>query len=286
MEHHANIVPWHMAAQRTGAFIRVLPIADDGTLRLDLLGSLLSERTRVVSVTHVSNVLGTVNPVQSIAAAARAAGALMVVDGAQAAPFLDVDVQQLGCDFYVFSSHKVYGPTGAGVVWGRAAVLADLPPWQGGGEMIDQVGFDHVTYNDPPYRFEAGTPPISQVIGMAAALDYVDGLGKPAIRAWEHELLTRATQELLALPGVRVIGTAPQKSGVLSFVVDGIAPMDVGMVLDQLGVAVRVGQHCAQPLLRRLGLHATVRASFGAYSTHDDVSRLVAGVAEACEILG
>ena len=285
MEHHANIVPWHMVCQLTGATLKAIPITDAGELQLEALATVITDRTRIVSLTHVSNVLGTHNPVELVAKRAREVGAYVVVDGAQSSPHLDIDVQALDCDFFVCSSHKLYGPSGAGFVWGREEILRKMPPYQGGGEMIDHVSFDRVTYDEPPYRFEAGTPPIAPVIGMHAALDYLDAIGKPAIAAWEDHLLRLATAELEQIPGLRIFGNAAHKSAVIAFVMEGVAPMDIGMVLDREGIAVRVGQHCAQPLLRRLGVHATARASFGLYNTEEDVARFVEAVREAKELL-
>jgi cysteine desulfurase/selenocysteine lyase len=285
MEHHANIVPWHMACGRAGATLRAAPVDDLGRLDLDAMAAMITPRTRIVAVTHVSNVLGTENPIAEISRLAHEVGALVVVDGAQSAPHLDLDMPSLGCDFFVCSGHKLYGPSGVGVLWGRYGLLAEMPPWQGGGVLIEYVGFDRVTFTEPPWRFEAGTPPIASVIGLEPALDYLDAIGKPAIRAWEHHLLERAESRLLELGGVTILGRAPGKASLTSFVLDGLAPIDVGMILDREGIAVRVGQHCAQPLLRRFGVQTTLRASFGLYSTESDVDRLIDGLIEARELL-
>lgn len=278
MEHHSNLVPWQLLAGRTGAVVRAVPITNSGELDLDAFGRLLTERTRLFAVTHVSNALGTVNPVRELVARAAAQGVVTLIDGAQSVPHLAVDVRALGCDFFAFSGHKVYGPTGVGVLYGREALLERMPPWQGGGDMIETVTLEGSTYAPPPARFEAGTPMVAQVIGLGAALDYLEGLGLAATGAWEEELLARATEQVGALDGVRLIGTAREKSSVLSFVMDGVHPHDIGAVLDDEGVAVRAGHHCAQPVMRRFGVPATVRASFAFYNTHQEVAALVRGL--------
>ena len=284
MEHHSNLVPWQLICQQTGARLRAAPITDTGELDLEAFDRLLGDRTRLLAVAHVSNALGTVNPVRELTARAHARGALVLVDGAQSAPHLEVDVTELGCDFFACSGHKLYGPTGVGVLYGRAAVLAELPPWQGGGGMIDQVTLEATTWADPPARFEAGTPPVAEIVGLAAALDYIDAIGLDRIAAWEDQLLRLATARLSAIPGVRLVGTAPEKVAVISFVLEGVHPHDVGTVLDDAGVAVRAGHHCAQPVMARFGLPATVRASFACYNTMDEIEALARGVERAGEV--
>jgi cysteine desulfurase/selenocysteine lyase len=286
MEHHSNLVPWQLLAEQTGAVLRAVPITDRGELDLDAFHRLLSGRTRLLAVTHVSNALGTINPVRELAEAARAWGAVVLVDGAQSAPHLPVDVRELGCDFFACSGHKVFGPTGVGVLYGRAALLDRMPPWQGGGDMIASVTLERSTYAAPPARFEAGTPPIAEVIGLGAAIDYVERVGLAAIGAWEAELLAHATERVGRLPGVRLVGTAAHRAGVLSFVVEGVHPHDVGAVLDDEGIAVRAGHHCAQPVMQRFGLPATVRASFAFYNTLDEVDALVRGLGRVRTVFG
>ncbi|MBA3057299.1 MAG: cysteine desulfurase [Gammaproteobacteria bacterium] len=278
LEHHSNIVPWQMLAQEKGATIRVVPMNDAGELMLDAYEALFNERTRLVSVGHVSNALGSINPVKKMIAFAHARGVPVLVDGAQAAPHLVVDVQDLDCDFYAFSGHKLCGPTGIGILYGRAALLEAMQPFKGGGDMIHTVTFEKTTYAAIPNKFEAGTPPIAAAIGLGAAVDYLTSIGMPAIAAHEHELLRYATEQMGALPGVRLIGTAQHKAAVLSFAVQGIHPHDMGTLLNQEGVAVRTGHHCAQPLMTRLGVVATSRASFAFYNTLADVDALVAGI--------
>jgi cysteine desulfurase/selenocysteine lyase len=278
LEHHSNIVPWQMLAAEKGATIRVVPINEAGELLIGDYEALFNERTRFVGVGHVSNALGSINPVKPMIAFARARGVPVLVDGAQAAPHLAVDVQDLDCDFYAFSGHKMCGPTGIGILYGRAALLEQMQPFKGGGDMIRTVTFEATTYNAIPHKFEAGTPPIAAAIGLGAAVDYLSAIGMPAIAAHEHELLRQATQRIADLPGVRVIGTARHKAAVLSFAVEGIHPHDVGTLLNQEGVAVRTGHHCAQPLMRRLGLAATSRASFAFYNTVADVDALIVGI--------
>ena len=281
MEHHANLVPWQLVCEQTGATFRAVPITDRGELDLDAFDRMLTARTRFFAVGHVSNALGTVNPVRELAARARAHGALVLVDGAQSAPHLPIDVSDLGCDFFACSGHKLFGPTGVGVLYGRKAVLDGMPPWQTGGDMIERVTLERTTWAPPPARFEAGTPPIAEVIGLAAAIDYVEMVGLESIARWESELLAQATDLVGALPGVRLIGTAREKAGVLSFVLEGVHPHDVGTVLDDEGVAVRAGHHCAQPVMQRFGVPATVRASFAFYNTADEIDVLVRGVERA-----
>ena len=286
MEHHSNIVPWQMACARTGARLRVVPIHDSGELDMQAYASMLGPRTRIVSVAHVSNALGTVNPVAEIVRLAHAAGAKVVVDGAQAVAHGPVDVAALGCDFYAFSGHKMYAPMGIGVLWARRSLLDAMPPWQGGGEMILTVTFEKSTYNVAPHKFEAGTPDVGGAVGLAAAIDYIEAVGRDRIAAHEHELIAYAEAALRAVPSLRMIGTAREKSGAHSFVLDGIHPHDIGTVLDHEGIAVRTGHHCAQPVMERYGVAATVRASFGIYNTIEDVDRLVDGLAKVRELLG
>jgi len=284
LEHHSNIVPWQMLAERTGARLRVAPIDDRGEIILEEFQRLLGPRTRIVAVAHVSNALGTVNPVEEICRLAHTYGARVLVDGAQAVPHLAVDVRALDCDFYAFSGHKIYGPTGVGVLFGRWELLEAMPPYQGGGDMIRSVTFEKTLYNDPPYRFEAGTPHIAGAIGLAAAIEYVTRLGLEEIRRHEQQLLEAATRALEEIPGVRIVGTAAHKAAVVSFVLDGVHPHDVATVLDHEGVAVRAGHHCAQPLMERFGLPATTRASFALYNTLEEVDALARAVRRAREL--
>jgi len=288
MEHHANIVPWQMVCAQTGATLDVAPIDDDGVLQLDELGKLLTPRTRLVAMAHVSNVLGTVNPVREVAEMAHEVGALVLLDGAQAVQHLPVDVQDLGCDFYTFSAHKIYGPTGVGVLWARHELLEAMPPWQGGGDMIRSVTFEKTDYAPPPHRFEAGTPHIVGVLGLGAALDYITELGIAAIQAHEADLLAYASARIGELDeevnGVRIVGNAPEKAGVLALDIEGVHPHDVATVLDRDGICVRAGHHCAQPLMHRLGLTATSRAAFGLYNTREEVDALVAGLRRVREM--
>lgn len=286
MEHHANIVPWQMLCQRTGATLKVAPIDRRGELDLEAFRALLSSRTKLVAFTQVSNALGTVLPIKDMIAAARAVGALTLVDGAQAVAHQRVDVQALNCDFYAFSSHKLYGPTGIGVLWARESVLRDMPPWQGGGDMILTVSFSGTTYNEAPYRFEAGTPNMSGAVGLAAAIDYLEALGIERTHAHEQRLLGRATAALKAIEGVQIIGEAKEKSGVISFVVDGVHPHDLGTILDDEGVAVRTGHHCAMPVMEFFDVPATARASFGCYSDDADIDQLVRALGRAREVFG
>ncbi len=286
MEHHSNIVPWQLVAEAVGARIRAIPVTAAGELDLEAVPGLLTERTRIVAITHVSNVLGTVNPVRRIADLAHAAGAVVLVDGAQGVPHLPVDVQALGADFYVASAHKMYGPTGVGFLYGRLALLEAMPPWQGGGGMIQTVSFEGTTYAPVPARFEAGTPPVCQVVGLGAAIEYLGQLDWAAVERHEADLLRYATKQVGTVPGVRFIGTARERVGVLSFVLEGIHPHDVGTVLDLHGVAVRASHHCAQPLMRRFGVTGTVRASFALYNTRAEVDQLVGGLVEARKVFG
>ena len=284
LEHHSNIVPWQMVCEQTGCALKVAPINRRGELEFEAFTQLLSPRTRLVGVAHVSNALGTVLPVKRIVEAAHAHGAVVLIDGAQAVPHSAVDVRALGADFYTFSSHKLYGPTGVGVLYGREALLEAMPPWQGGGDMILTVSFEKSTYNALPYKFEAGTPNISGAVGLAAAMDYVEGLGIEAIAAHEARLLQRATAELLRLPDIEIIGTAAHKASVLSFTMKGVHPHDLGTILDAEGVAVRTGHHCAMPVMTFFGLPATARASFGCYNNDADVTALVAALKRAREV--
>jgi cysteine desulfurase/selenocysteine lyase len=286
LEHHANIVPWQMVCEQTGCTLKVAPIDRRGELVFDEYQKLLSPRTKLVAVAHVSNALGTVLPVKRIIDAAHAQGAVVLVDGAQAVPHSAVDVRALGCDFYSFSSHKIYGPTGIGVLYGRQELLDAMPPWQGGGDMILSVSFEKTTYNELPYKFEAGTPNISGAVGMAAAMDYIEGLGLDKIAAHEAKLLQLATAELQRIPGVEIIGQAAHKAAVLSFTMEGVHPHDLGTILDTEGIAVRTGHHCAQPVMTFFGIPATARASFGVYNTEKDVASLVAGLQKVREVFG
>ena len=284
LEHHSNIVPWQMLCEEKGARLRVVPVDDRGDLRLDALEALLGPRTRILAVTHVSNTLGTVTPLREIVRMAHARGVPVLVDGAQAAPHLRIDVRELGCDFYAFSGHKVFGPTGAGVLWGRAEHLESMPPWQGGGDMILSVSFEKTLYREIPYRFEAGTPDIAAVIGLGAALDWLGEIDHEAAAAHESGLLLHATETLAAIPGLRLIGTPRERAGVVSFVLDDAHPHDAGTILDHEGIAVRTGHHCTQPLMERFGVSATIRASFALYNEREDVDRLVAGIARVREV--
>ena len=286
MEHHSNIVPWQLLCQERGARLRVLPIDDRGELALDELDELLGPRTRLLALAHVSNALGTVNPVREIVAAAHARRVPVLVDGAQAVAHGPVDVQALGCDFYAFSGHKLYGPTGIGALWARAELLEAMPPWQGGGDMISSVTFEKTTYNAVPYKFEAGTPHIAGAIGLGAAIDYLEAVGLARAAAWEAELLRHAVEALEELPRVRLVGTARERASVVSFLVDGVHPHDVGTILDQEGIAIRTGHHCAQPVMDRFGIPATARASFALYNTHEEVDALVRALHRVIEVFG
>jgi cysteine desulfurase / selenocysteine lyase len=286
LEHHANIVPWQMVCEQTGCSLRVAPINRRGELELDEFLALLNPHTRLVAVAHVSNALGTVLPLKRIIDAAHAHGALVLVDGAQAVPHQSVDVGALGADFYAFSGHKLYGPTGIGVLYGRERLLAAMPPWQGGGDMIRTVSFEKTTYNELPWKFEAGTPNISGAVGLAAAMDYVESLGLDAIGAHEQRLLQLATAELTRLPDIEIIGTAADKAAVISFTMKGVHPHDLGTILDAQGIAVRTGHHCAMPVMTFFDVPATARASFACYNTVEDVASLVAGLRQAREVFG
>jgi cysteine desulfurase/selenocysteine lyase len=284
LEHHSNIVPWQIVAEQTGAALKVVPINERGEIELDQYTALLSPRTRIVALSHVSNALGTINPVKAMIAEARAYGAVVLIDGAQAAPHLVIDVQALDCDFYVLSSHKMFGPTGTGVLYGGAALLAAMPPYQGGGDMIASVTFEKTLYNQVPYKFEAGTPNIAGVVGLGAAIDYLAGIDREAALAHEDAVLAYATAQLREIPGARIIGEAREKAGVLSFMLEGVHPHDAGTILDQQGVAVRTGQHCAQPIMDRFCIPATIRASLGIYNTREDIDGLVAGLHKVREV--
>ncbi len=286
MEHHSNIVPWQFVAQQTGAVIKVVPVTDDGELDMGAFSQLLNERTRFVGMCHVSNALGTVNPVEEIVRQAHAVGAVVLLDGAQAVAHQRVDVQALGCDFYVFSGHKLYGPTGIGALYGRRELLDAMPPWQGGGDMIHTVSFERSTYAPTPQKFEAGTPNIAGVVGLKAAIAYVQEVGLEAIAAHEDTLLQYATEQLAGIPGLRFIGQARQRAAIASFVMEGIHPHDLGTILDMEGVAIRAGHHCTMPLMTRFGLPGTARASFALYNTREDVDALVAGLHKARRLFG
>lgn len=286
MEHHSNIVPWQLLSERTGAKLRVIPIDDRGDLILDDLDRLLTARTKLVGVVHVSNALGTINPVRALVGYAQGKGVPVLVDGAQSIPHLGVDVQALDCDFLAFSGHKVYGPTGIGVLYGRESWLAKMPPYQGGGDMIASVSFEKSTWAELPAKFEAGTGNLAGAVGLGAALDYVTGLGLPRIAAHEKDLLDYATARLSEVPGLRIIGTAREKASVVSFVLGDVHPHDVGTILDQEGVCIRTGHHCAQPVMTRYDLPATARASFGLYNTREEVDALAAGLRKVLEVFG
>ncbi len=284
MEHHSNIVPWQMLCEEKGSVLRVAPINENGELLMDEFERMLNSRTRLVAAVHVSNALGTINPVHRIVRMAHAWNVPVLLDGAQAAPHLKVDVRKLDCDFYAFSGHKVYGPTGIGALYGKAALLEAMPPWQGGGDMIRSVTFEKTSYNVIPYKFEAGTPNIAGGIGLGAAIEYLERLGHDNVAAHEGRLLVHGTQLLSHIPSVRIIGTASQKTGVLSFVVDGIHPHDMSTILDRQGIAVRGGHHCAQPIMERFGVPATTRASLGLYNTRQELDALAAGIEKAREV--
>ncbi|MBI4460769.1 MAG: cysteine desulfurase [Acidobacteria bacterium] len=284
MEHHSNIVPWQMLCQEKGARLRVAPINDAGELLLEQFEELLNSRTRLVAVGHISNALGTINPVQEIVRMARAHGIPVLLDGAQAVPHEKVDVQELDCDFYAFSGHKMYGPTGVGVLYGKAKWLEQMPPYQGGGDMISAVTFEKTTYNSLPYKFEAGTPNIAAGIGLGAAVDYISELGLDRIATHEQQLLAYATRQVSCIPGLRIIGTARKKAGVISFVLQGLHPHDIGTILDREGIAVRAGHHCAMPVMERFGVPATTRVSFACYNTQEEVDVLVAGIKRVQEV--
>jgi cysteine desulfurase/selenocysteine lyase len=284
LEHHSNIVPWQMLADAKGARLRVAPINDAGEVLIEDFERLLGPRTRIVALAHVSNALGTINPVRRMIQAAHAAGAVVLIDGAQAAPHLSIDVGELDCDFYAFSGHKLFGPTGIGVLYGRQSLLEAMPPWQGGGDMIRSVAFHKTVFNDPPYKFEAGTPHIAGAIGLAAAIDYVGAIGLENIAAYEHELLEYGTARLSETPGLRLIGTARHKAAVLSFTLEGVHPHDVATILDRRGIAIRAGHHCAQPVMERFGVSATSRASLAFYNTRDEIDALIQGLEAVREV--
>lgn len=286
LEHHSNIVPWQLVAKQTGAVIRVAPVLDTGELDLPAFYEALNERTRFVGIVHVSNALGTINPVKEMIAAAHKVGAKVLIDGAQAVAHLTVDVQALDCDFYAFSGHKLYGPTGIGVLYGKRDLLEAMPPWQGGGDMIHTVSFEESTYAPVPQKFEAGTPNIAGVVGLAAAIDYVQGIGLEAIAAHEEALLRYAEDQFKQMPGIHIVGQAPNKAAVLSFLVDEVHPHDLGTILDMDGVAIRAGHHCAMPLMTRLGISGTARASFALYNNYEDIDALVASLKKAQKLFG
>jgi len=285
MEHHSNIVPWQLVCEQTGALLRVVPINDSGELILEEFEKLLGPRTKLVALVHVSNALGTINPVRQIIELAHAQNVPVLLDSAQAVPHLKVDVQQLDCDFYAFSGHKMYGPSGIGVLYGKEALLDAMPPYHGGGEMIKYVTFEKTEYNELPHKFEAGTPNIAGTIGLGAAIDYLTGLDFDAIAAHEHDLLDYATKAASEVPGLRIIGTAPEKVSILSFLLEGVHAHDIGTILDHEGIAVRAGHHCTMPLMRRFGVAATTRASFGLYNTREEVDALIAGIHKVKEVI-
>ena len=285
LEHHSNIVPWQMLCERAGAELKVIPVLDNGTIDMDSFHTLIDGHTKLVAVSHVSNALGTINPVETIIASAKEHGSLVLLDGAQAAPHMSIDVQRLDCDFYAFSGHKTYGPTGIGVLYGKEEILTELPPWRGGGEMIKEVSFEHTTYNDLPFKYEAGTPDIEGAIALAAAIDYMNGLGMENIAAHEKALQERATKALLEIDGIRLFGTAENKAAVVSFLIGDIHHYDLGMLMDQMGVALRTGHHCCQPLMARFGITGTARASFAAYNTEEDVDAFIQAVKKAASML-
>ena len=284
MEHHSNIVPWQILCQERGARLRVIPINDDGELLLDEYEKLLGPRTKLVSIVHQSNALGTINPVEQIVAMAHSRGVPVLLDGAQSAPHMPIDVRKLDCDFFVFSGHKLYGPTGIGILYAKAELLEAMPPYQGGGEMIKSVTFEKTIYNDLPNKFEAGTPNIAGAIGLGTAVDYVTSIGLDRIHAYEHELLAYGTQCLSDIGCLRIIGTAQEKAGVLSFVMDGVHPHDIGTILDNEGIAIRAGHHCTQPLMERFGIPATARASVAFYNTREEIDALVKGIDRVIEV--
>jgi cysteine desulfurase / selenocysteine lyase len=285
LEHHSNIVPWYILCQEKAAVLKVIPVNENGELQMEEFEKLLSEKTRIVAISHASNALGTINPVKKIIERAHQYGAVVLVDGAQSTVHLDIDVQDLDCDFFVFSSHKLYGPTGVGILYGKKELLESMPVYQGGGEMIKDVTFEKITFNDLPYKFEAGTPNIADVIGFKAALDFVYQVGKEKIRRHEHELLVHATESLEQIPGVRIIGKAKEKVSLVSFIVDKVHPQDLGILLDNRGIAVRTGHHCAQPLMDRFCIPGTTRASFAMYNTKEEIDQLVTGLQRAIKLL-
>ncbi|MEE9160341.1 MAG: cysteine desulfurase [Gammaproteobacteria bacterium] len=284
MEHHSNIVPWQLLCEQTGAVLKIIPINDDGELIMEKFEKLLGPKTKIVSVVHISNALGTINPVQHIIDRAHEHNAVAIIDGAQAAPHADVDVQALDCDFYVFSGHKLFGPTGIGVLYGKTHLLEAMPPWQGGGDMIKMVSFEKTMYADLPYKFEAGTPHIAGVIGLGAAIDYVNTIGLDVIAAYEHDLLEYAMAKAIGVEGLRLIGTAKKKVSILSFIMEGVHPHDIGTILDHEGVAIRTGHHCAMPVMTHFNVPATARASFAFYNTFEEVDRLIESMEKAREV--
>ncbi len=286
IEHHSNIVPWQLLCAEKGATLRVAPVNDAGEVIVEEFAKLLTDRTKIAAFGHASNALGTINPVRQMTELAHAAGAIVVIDGAQGVPHLPIDVQEIGCDFYTFSGHKVYGPTGIGALYGREALLDAMPPWMGGGDMILSVSFEKTTYNALPYKFEAGTPNIADAIGLATALDYIGSLGLEKIAAHEHDLLLYATERLQEIKGLRIIGTSRQKASVISFTLETVHPHDIGTILDQEGIAIRTGHHCAQPLMMRFNVPATGRASFGLYNTRAEADALVEGLKKVLEVFG
>ncbi len=285
MEHHSNIVPWQVLCEEKNAVLKVIPINDDGELLMDEFEKLLSPRTKLVSIVHVSNAMGTVNPVEQIIKAAHKVGAIVLVDGAQSTVHLDIDVQKMDCDFFAFSAHKLYGPTGVGVLYGKKNLLELMPVFQGGGEMIKEVTFEKTTFNDLPYKFEAGTPNIADTIAFKTAMDFVNKIGKEKIRAHENELLVYATSQLEQIPGLKIIGKAKEKTSLVSFIIDKTHPQDIGILLDNRGIAVRTGHHCAQPLMNRFGIPGTVRASFAVYNTKEEIDELIVGLQKAVKML-
>ncbi|MFK7909449.1 MAG: aminotransferase class V-fold PLP-dependent enzyme [Akkermansiaceae bacterium] len=287
LEHHSNIVPWQMLCERTGAELNIIPVLDDGSLDIDRYHEFLATGlVKLVAITHVSNALGTINPIKDMVADAKTDGALVLVDGAQAAPHMEINVRELDCDFYVFSGHKTYGPTGIGILFGKESILESLPPWRGGGEMIKEVTFEKTTYNDLPFKFEAGTPDIEGAISLASAIDYMNVIGMNTIAAHEQSLEKAATSALSEINGIKIYGSTNEKAAVISFLIDGIHHYDMGTLMDQMGVAVRTGHHCCQPLMKRFGITGTIRASFAAYNTMGDVDRLATAVRKASMMLG
>jgi cysteine desulfurase/selenocysteine lyase len=285
MEHHSNIVPWQILCEEKKAILKIIPVTDEGELDMDAYKNLLSSKTKLVSIVHVSNALGTVNPVKEIIDAAHGVGAVVMVDGAQSTVHLDIDVQQMNCDFFAFSGHKVYGPTGIGVLYGKKEILGNMPVFMGGGEMIKEVTFEKTTYNNLPYKYEAGTPNIADTIALKSALDFITETGKDIVQKYENELLKYATAQMEAIPGLKIIGKAKEKVSVVSFVIKNIHPQDIGVLLDNQGIAVRTGHHCTQPLMARFGIPGTVRASFAMYNTKEEIDRLIAGLHKAIKML-
>ena len=286
IEHHSNIVPWQMLAEQTGSYVRVIPVDDEGQLDLNAYEKLLTNRTRLVSLVHVSNSLGTINPIREMTRMAHEKNIPVIVDGAQALPHTSVDVQDLGCDFYIFSGHKMFAPTGIGAVWGKAEHLEAMPPWQGGGDMILSVTFEESTWNEIPFKFEAGTPNIAGAVGLGAAIEYLESIGMDRIASHEADLLAYATKRLDAIEGLEIIGRAHEKAAVISFVLDNVHPHDVGTIVDREGIAIRTGHHCTQPVMKRFGVPATARASFALYNTHEEVDRLADAIGKVKEIFG